>query len=71
MRSKSVSFVEAGGRIAVMLMINEMLAGRDKEAARLMDELRGLVSYLTWDYRIIKLIMPFFSTILRKQITFQ
>lgn len=71
LRSKSVSFVEAGGRIAVMLMINEMLAGRDKEAARLMDELRGLVSYLTWDYRIIKLIMPFFSTILRKQITFQ
>ena len=74
LRSRAVSFVETGARLAVMLMIDEMLSGRPgaaDRAAAMMRELRGLVSWLTWKFRLVRLVMPFFSMILRRQITFQ
>lgn len=74
LRSRAVSFVETGARLAMMLIIDELLGGREGSSARvgeLMDDIRGLMSHLTWKFRLVKMLMPFFSMILRRQITFQ
>ena len=74
LRSQAVSFVETGARLAMMLIIDELLAGQPGSSARvaeLMDDIRGLMSFLTWKYRLVRMLMPFFSMILRRQITFQ
>lgn len=74
LRSQAISFVETGARLAVMLMFEEMLYGEGPSSPRvssLMKEIRGLMSYLTWNFRLIKAVMPFFRMILRRQITFQ
>ncbi len=74
LRSRAISFVETGARLAVMLIIDEMLSGQPgsgERAGALMSDIRGLVSWLTWKYRLVRLVMPFFSMILRRQITFQ
>lgn len=74
LRAQAISFVETGARLAVMLIIDEMLSGQSgsgQRAGELMRDIRGLVSWLTWRFRLVKLVMPFFSMILRRQITFQ
>ena len=74
LRARAVSFVETGARLAVMLIIDDMLSGRtgaSDRAAEMMRDIRGLVSWLTWKFRLVRLVMPFFSMILRRQITFQ
>lgn len=74
LRSQAISFVETGARLAVMLMFDEMLYGAGPGSPRvssIMKEIRALMSYLTWDFRLIKALMPFFRLILRRQITFQ
>ena len=74
LRSRAVSFVETGARLAMMLIIDELLSGQEGSSARvgaLMQDIRGLMSHLTWKFRLVKLAMPFFSMILRRQISFQ
>ncbi len=73
-RGRAVSFFEAAGRIAMMLMIDELIYGREtdqKYNGMLMAEIKKVLSHFTYNFRIIKMFMPFFQMIMRRQITFQ
>ncbi len=73
-RDRLISFIETGGRIAMMLMVEELIYGQDKAEkynALLMAELKKLLSHFTYDFKIIKMLMPFFQVVMRRQITFQ
>ena len=73
-RSRAVSFLETGVRLDVLLIIDLLLAGgqdnRDK-VQTLLGEITGIFGHLTWDYRLIRILMPFFTWIMRRQLTFQ
>ncbi len=74
LRGRTVSFFETAGRIAMMLMIDELIYGHAKNQkynGMLMDEIRKVLSHFTYDFRIIKMLMPFFQMVMRRQITFQ
>ncbi len=73
-RGRAVSFFEAAGRIAMMLMIDELIYGHESDQkynGTLMAEIKKVLSHFTYDFRIIKMLMPFFQMIMRRQITFQ
>ncbi len=73
-RGRLAAFIETGGRIAMMLMVDELIYGQDKKEkynALLMAELKKLLSHFTYNFKIIKMLMPFFQVIMRRQITFQ
>ncbi len=73
-RTKAVAFFETAGRIAMMLMIDELIYGRDKTEkynGMLMSEIKKVLAHFTYDFRIIKMLMPFFQMVMRRQITFQ
>ena len=72
-RQQSMSFLETATRLCVLLIIDCQLAGGEqrKEIAPLMDLIRGVVSHLTWNYRVVRAIMPFIQIAMRRQITFQ
>ncbi len=73
-RNNAISLVETGVRLAVILLIDELIAtdnGKDTSVPLLMNEIEGILRHFTYDFRIIKLIMPFLQIIMRRQITFQ
>lgn len=72
-RRKSLVFVEAATRLATLLIIDATVSKpQDVTMIReMLSEIRGIAGYFTWNYRMIRLIMPFLQTIMRKQITFQ
>ncbi len=74
LRGRTVSFFETAGRIAMMLMIDELIYGKEGEQkynGMLMDEIKRVLSHFTYDFKIIKMLMPFFQMVMRRQITFQ
>lgn len=73
-RNRTVTFLETGVRLDVLLIIDLLLEGTKDDQARvdeLMDEIRNLMKHLTLRYTLIRILMPFFSWILRRQVTFQ
>ena len=73
-RSRTVTFLEVGTRLNVLLIIDALLsgdAGRRAEVAPMLDRTVGIFRYMTWNFRLVKVLMPFFSVILRRQLTFQ
>lgn len=73
-RSRTVTFLEVGTRLNVLLIIDALLsgdAGRRAEVASMLDRTVGIFRYMTWNFRLVKVLMPFFSVILRRQLTFQ
>ncbi|MDE5813288.1 MAG: hypothetical protein K2H72_03290, partial [Muribaculaceae bacterium] len=72
-RRKSLVFVEAATRLAVLLIIDATISPRQDVGmiTEMLDEIKGIAGYFTWRYRFMKAIMPFLQTIMRKQITFQ
>ena len=74
LRSSAFAFVETGVRTAVMLIFDELRAGQPDSSAKvssLMEQIRSLLSYLTFNFRLVKMVMPVLTSILRRQITFQ
>lgn len=72
-RRRAVTFVEAATRLATLLIIDATVAPvQDKEMiSEMLGEIKGIASYFTWKFRLVKMFMPFFQTIMRRQLTFQ
>ena len=73
-RKQSVTFLETATRISTLLIIDALLAQRessDKQVDMLLNEIRSVLKHFTANYSLLKLMMPFFQTILRRQVTFQ
>ena len=73
-RNRTVTLLEAGVRLDVILIIDLLLDGREEDRARvsdLLDEIRGLFRHMTLNYALVRILMPFFAWILRRQMTFQ
>lgn len=73
-RNRTVTLLEAGVRLDVILIVDILLEGSDKDRPRvaaLLDEIRGVIRHLTLKYSIVHILMPFFAWILRRQVTFQ
>jgi len=72
-RKRAVTFVEAATRLATLLIIDATVATRQdvEMISEMLGEIRGIASYFTWNYRLVRVVMPFLQTIMRRQITFQ
>lgn len=72
-RRKAVSFAESATRLAVLLIIDAMVAPRQNRAMieEMLTEIRGIARYFTWNFKFVKAVMPLLQTIMRRQITFQ
>lgn len=73
-RLRTVSFLETGVRLDVLLIIDLLLSGKPEDRERvnaLIEEVRGLFRHITLNYSIIRILMPFFAWVLRRQVTFQ
>lgn len=73
-RNRAVTLLEAGVRLDVILIVDILLEGSDKDRPRvatLLDEIRGVIRHLTFKYSLVHILMPFFAWILRRQVTFQ
>lgn len=73
-RSRIITFLEIATRLNVLLIIDALLsgdAGRRSSVGGMLEDTTGIFRHLTWNFRLVKVLMPFFSMILRRQITFQ
>lgn len=73
-RDRAVAILESGVRLNVLMIIDLLLGGRKEDRDRisvLLDEITGIFSYFTLKFRLIKMLMPFFDWIMRRQFTFQ
>lgn len=72
-RKRSMSFFETATRLCVLLVIDCQLAGGEerKDIGQLLDLIRNAVKHLTWNYRVVRVVMPFIQIAMRRQITFQ
>lgn len=73
-RARTVTLLEFGVRLDVILIIDLLLSGTTEDRDRvsvLIDEIRQLIRRLTLNYSIIRAFMPFFTFIMRRQVTFQ
>lgn len=73
-RRRSVVFLETATRITTLLIIDSLLSGKPESRERvgvLLGEIRSIFSYITGGFSLVRILMPFFQFILRKQITFQ
>lgn len=73
-RNRTIKLLEASIRLDVILIIDLLLDGQPDSRIRvkeLLDKIRSLLKHLTLNYSLIRIFMPFFSGILRRQLTFQ
>lgn len=73
-RDRAVAILESGVRLNVLMIIDMLLGGRKEDRERisgLLDEITDIFSYFTLKFRLVKMLMPFFDWIMRRQFTFQ
>jgi hypothetical protein len=73
-RDRSLVFLETSIRIAALLIIDASMSGKANKGARIgaiLKEVKTVLKHFTWNFNLIRLMMPLFSTVLRKQLTFQ
>lgn len=72
-RKRSMIFVETATRLAVLLLIDATVTRPQNKPmiSEMLAEINGIAGYFTWNYRLVRAIMPFLQSIMRKQITFQ
>ncbi len=73
-RRRSVVFLETATRITTLLIIDALLSGEKgsrERAGMLLGEIRSIFSYITGGFSLVRILMPFFQFVLRRQITFQ
>ena len=73
-RDRAVAILESGVRLNVLMIIDMLLGGRKEDRERisgLLDEITDIFSYFTMKFRLVKMLMPFFDWIMRRQFTFQ
>jgi len=73
-RTQSIIFLETATRLCVLLIIDIMMAEEEnsdrKKVEELLNEIRAVFRHLTLNYNLLKIMMPFFQLILRRQVTF-
>ncbi|MBR2063604.1 MAG: hypothetical protein IJ971_02790 [Bacteroidales bacterium] len=73
-RKSIVSNLEIGTRLNVLMIIDVLISGNETDRSRvggMLDETVAVFRHLTADYTLIRLLLPFFQMVLRKQLTFQ
>ena len=73
-RKLLISNLEVGTRLNVLLIIDALISGNVQDRQRvgkLLDEIIGIFRHLTAGFSLVKVLMPFFQMIMRKQVTFQ
>ena len=73
-RTQTIIFLETATRITTLLIIDALLSKKEEEREKvepLLNEIRSVFRHITGNYNLVKIMMPFFQLILRKQITFQ
>ena len=73
-RARTVTFLETAVRLDVLLIIDALLGGKSEDREKvtvLLDEIRRIFRHMTANHSLLRLLMPFFAWILRRQITFQ
>lgn len=74
-RKQFIELAETTIRLIVILIIdntlNPNIKDKDERNLRLLNNIREIFNYVTFKGTVIRLIMPLFKVVLRKQITFQ
>ena len=73
-RKLLISHLEVGTRLNVLLIIDALISGNDEDRQRVGKMLQDTIDvfrHLTAGFSLVKVLMPFFQVIMRKQITFQ
>lgn len=73
-RKSAISNLEVGTRLNVLLIIDALISGQGKDRGRvgaMLNETTNVFKHLTANFSLIKVLMPFFQMVLRKQLTFQ
>ncbi|MCD8236863.1 MAG: hypothetical protein LUD00_09470 [Prevotellaceae bacterium] len=75
-RTKMFTLVETSTRLAVLLIIDNMLADKQTQenksvASDMLDEIKGLFRYLTCNLYLVKAVLPFLQVAMKRQVTFQ
>ena len=74
LRKKALNFLETATRLAVLLIIDNMLDSNTRnhqQATKMLDEIKSIFRYFTANLYLIKLFLPFLQVAMKKQITFQ
>lgn len=74
-RKRVMTFLEAGTRINVLLIIDKVLEGHndgDRTEIRLIfDDITQVAKHLTGNFTLIRLLLPFIQIVMRRQFLFQ
>ena len=73
-RKQVITFLETATRIATLLIIDALMSGASdsrQQVSDLLKEIQDAFGFITFRFRLIKVLMPFLQLLLRKQITFQ
>lgn len=73
-RKAIMSDLEIGTRLNVLLIIDALISGDDNDRSRvagMLGETIEVFRHITLNYSLIRILLPFFQMVLRKQITFQ
>ena len=73
-RKSAISNLEVGTRLNVLLIIDALISGDGEDRGRvgsMLNETTNVFKHLTANFSLIKVLMPFFQMVLRKQLTFQ
>lgn len=74
LRKNALIFLETATRLAVLLIIDNMLDCNDDrrtQATKMLDEIKQIFRYFTANLYLIKIFLPFLQIAMKKQITFQ
>ena len=73
-RKSAISNLEVGTRLNVLLIIDALISGQGQDRGRvgaMLNETTNVFKHITANFSLIKVLMPFFQMVLRKQLTFQ
>lgn len=73
-RARTVTFLETAVRLDVLMIIDALLSGKAEEREKvsvLLAEIREIIRHMTANHALLRIAMPFFAWILRRQVTFQ
>jgi hypothetical protein len=70
-RQHSVIFLETAIRLSVIMIVEATRRNDYKHIEEQLNEIKSVLRHFTFNFHLLKLMMPLFDTIARRQITFQ
>lgn len=73
-RKLMINHLEVGTRLNVLLIIDALISGKEADRQRvgkMLHDTTDVFSHITAGFSLVKVLMPFFQVVMRKQITFQ